>query len=129
MTIVERDLPATSERVPAFDAIGWILRIAAAAVFLSVGISKLESNPFWVKLFAQIGFGDWFRYLTGVLQVAGGLLFLVPRTVVAGAVLACSTMAGAVVVHMFMLGTGVGGAIIPFVLLLFSVAVAMRRPG
>jgi hypothetical protein len=36
-------------------------------------------------------------------------------------------MVGAVAVHLFVLDTGVGGAIIPFALLLFLVAVAMRR--
>jgi len=127
MGIVERDLLAPPERVPAFDTVGWVLRIAASGVFLAVGISKLESDAFWVRLFAQIGLGDWFRYLTGALQVAGGLLFLVPRTVYPAAVLAGSTMAGAVAVHLFVLGTGVGGAIIPFALLLFIVVVAMRR--
>ena len=127
MTIVERDLLSTAERVPTFDTIGWILRIAAAAVFVSVGISKLESDPFWVTMFAQIGLGNWLRYLTGVLQVAGGLLLLTRRTVLAGAVLTGVTMAGAVVAHLFVLGTGVAGAIIPFVLLLFVCAVALRR--
>jgi putative oxidoreductase len=127
MAIVERQLLAPPERVPTVDAVGWVLRIAAAGVFFAVGVSKLESDPFWVRLFAQIGLGDWFRYLTGVMQVAGGLLFLIPRMVSAAAVLAGSTMVGAVAVHLFVLDTGIGGAIIPFALLLFLVAVAMRR--
>lgn len=127
MVIVERDLLAPLERVPTFDAVGWVLRIAAAAVFLAVGVSKLESDPFWVRMFAQIGVGDWFRYLTGVLQVMGGLLFLIPRMAWIAAVLAGGTMAGAVVVHLFVLDTGVGGALIPFVLLMFVVVLALRR--
>ena len=128
MAIVERDLLSTPDRVPAFDTIGWVLRLAAAAVFVAVGVSKLESDPFWVQMFAKIGLGDWFRYLTGVLQVIGGLLFLIPRAAYAAAALAGGTMAGAIVVHLFVLGTGVGGAIIPFVLLVFVVAVALRQP-
>jgi hypothetical protein len=43
------------------------------------------------------------------------------------AVLGGGTMAGAVVVHLFVLGTGVGGALIPFVLLMFVVVLALRR--
>jgi putative oxidoreductase len=128
MAIVERELLAPAERVPTVDAVGWVLRIAAAGVFLAVGISKLESDAFWVRMFAQIGLGDWFRHLTGALQVAGGLLFLFPKAAYLAAALAGSTMVGAVVVHLFVLGTGVGGAIIPFALLLFIVGVAIRRP-
>jgi uncharacterized membrane protein YphA (DoxX/SURF4 family) len=128
MAIVERELLSTAERVPAFDAIGWVLRLAAAAVFVAVGASKLRSDPFWVQMFARIGLGDWFRYLTGVLQVAGGLLFLIPRAAYAAGVLAGGTMAGAILVHLFVLGTGVAGAIIPFVLLLFVVVAVLRQP-
>lgn len=79
-------------------------------------------------MFADIGLGDWFRHLTGALQVAGGLFFLILKTVYAAAVLAGGTMVGAVVVHMFVLDTGVGGAIIPLALLIFITAVAARRP-
>jgi putative oxidoreductase len=125
---VERDLLSAPERVPTFDIIGWVLRLAAAGVFVSVGVSKLRSDPFWVQMFGKIGLGDWFRYLTGVLQVTGGLLFLMPRAAYIAAALAGGTMAGAIVVHLFVLGTGVPGAIIPFVLLLFVVAVTLREP-
>ena len=128
MAIVDRPLLTSSERVPTFDVTGWALRIGIAAVFIWVGVSKLQSDPLWVKMFNRIGFGDWFRYLTGALQIAGGLLFLIPQTVYAGAVLAGITMLGAVIAHFTLLGTGIGGAIIPLALLIFVVAVAMRRP-
>lgn len=72
-------------------------------LFLGVGFAKSSSDSYWVRLFADIGLGDWFRFLTGALQVAGGLLFLLPRTVYPAAMLAGSTMIGAVVVHMLVL--------------------------
>jgi hypothetical protein len=81
-----------------------------------------------VRLFAQIGLGDWFRHLTGAIQVVAGLLFLIPRTVYVAAVLAGGTMVDAVVVHLFVLDTGIGGGMIPLALLIFIVAVAGRRP-
>jgi hypothetical protein len=37
-------------------------------------------------------------------------------------------MVGAIIAHLFVLGTGIGGAIIPFALLIFIGAVAARRP-
>jgi putative oxidoreductase len=128
MAIVERDVLSAPERVPTFDIIGWVLRLAAAGVFVAVGLSKLRSDPFWVQMFGKIGLGDWFRYLTGALQVGGGLLFLVPRARYVAALLAGGTMAGAIVVHLLVLGTGVAGAIIPFVLLVFIAAVVLRHP-
>jgi uncharacterized membrane protein YphA (DoxX/SURF4 family) len=125
---IERQMLTSPERVPTFDVTGWVLRISAGLVFLGVGLTKFQSDSIWVRLFAQIGLGDWFRYLTGALQVAGGLLFMMPRTAYGAAVLAGGTMAGAVFVHLFVLHTGVGGAIVPFVLLVFVLAVAARRP-
>jgi uncharacterized membrane protein YphA (DoxX/SURF4 family) len=79
-----------------------------------------------VGLFADIGFGDWFRYLTGAIQSTAGVLLLVPRTTKAGAVLAGCTMAGAIAVHMFLLDTGIGGAIIPALILVFLAVVGLR---
>jgi putative oxidoreductase len=120
-------LLATTERVPTLDIIGWILRLAVCAVFVGVGATKFESQSMWVAIFNRIGFGDWFRYLTGALQIAGGVLFLIPRTAYAGAVLAGGTMVGAIAAHLFILGTGVFGAVIPFVLLVFLLIVTFRR--
>lgn len=128
MAIVERPFLATPERAPTFDVTGWVLRISAGMLFLGVGFAKFSSDSYWVRLFADIGIGDWFRYLTGALQVAGGLLFLVRRTIYPAAVLAGTTMIGAVVVHMFVLDTGFGGAIFPLALLAFIAVVATRRP-
>src|SRR6266403_2263183 len=57
----------------------WVLQIAAAGMFLMVGFLKLSGNPQLVGLFQAIGLGQWFRYLTGTLEVAGAILLLVPR--------------------------------------------------
>jgi uncharacterized membrane protein len=32
-----------------------------------------------VQEFAQIGFGQWFRFFTGILEVAGAVGLLIPR--------------------------------------------------
>src|SRR5262249_61165318 len=57
MAIVERELLSTPDRVPAFDTIGWVLRLAAAAVFVAVGLSKHRSAPVWVQMVAPVGLG------------------------------------------------------------------------
>jgi putative oxidoreductase len=75
----------------------WLPRLAIAVVFVTVGTSKFR-DPMWVGLFGRIGFGQWFRYLTGVMQIAGGILTLVPKTSLIGIAMLACTMAGAVVV-------------------------------
>jgi uncharacterized membrane protein YphA (DoxX/SURF4 family) len=70
------------------------------------GAEKLPSDPAspWVVFFARVGVGQWFRYLTGIVEIAGGVLVLIPWTVTLGlAVLAC-TMLGAVLTLVFVLG-------------------------
>jgi putative oxidoreductase len=90
----------------------WLPRVAVALVFLSVGSEKLGAGGPWIRVFARIGLGDWFRYLTGVMQVGGALLLLVPPLVTLGAVVLGCTMVGAVMANVFILHTGLA-AIIP----------------
>ena len=128
MERLDRDILAAAPATPSFDITGWVLRISAAILFVGVGWSKFDADSYWVKLFVAIGLGDWFRYLTGVLQTVGGVLYLAPKTVPLAAAVTGSTMVGAILVHLFVLGTGIGGAVIPAIVLAFVVVVALRRP-
>jgi putative oxidoreductase len=56
----------------------WVLQIAGAAMFLMAGTSKLAGAPAMVQVFGAIGWGQWFRYLTGLLEVAGAVALLIP---------------------------------------------------
>ena len=80
----------------------WLLRAAVALVFLSVGLSKFR-DPMWVRLFGQIGLGQRFRYVTGIIQIASAVLVLIPRTSLVGMALAACTMLGASVVWLTIL--------------------------
>jgi hypothetical protein len=42
----------------------WLPRIAVALIFVSVGSAKFQ-DPMWVRLFGEIGLGQWFRYVLG----------------------------------------------------------------
>jgi putative oxidoreductase len=100
----------------------WFLRAVVALFFVWVGTSKFAAHSQWVRIFQLIGFGQWFRYLTGTLQVAGGLLVLIPRTFVFGILILACTMAGAMAAWMFFLGSPFT-AVIPGVLLVGLVLV------
>jgi putative oxidoreductase len=69
----------------------------------------------WVQIFDRIGLGQWFRYFTGAMQIAGGLLLILPRTRVAGGAMIACTMLGAAVADLFVLNDG-PLAIVPVVL-------------
>lgn len=126
MTIPPDSVNAEDARV---DVVDWVLRVCVAVLFGSVGYEKLSPTPgsYWVTLFADIGFGEWFMYLTGAIQVLGAVLVLVPRTSVVGAALVGSTMVGAIVCHLVFLDTGIGGAIFPAAFLGLVIAAARRR--
>ena len=99
---------------------------AAAALFLSAGIPKLIGAATMVQMFNAIGFGQWFRYLTGGIEVVSAVLLLVPRLAFFGALVLIPTMIGAIITHVFV----VGGSPVPAaVLLLAAAGIAwVRRP-
>ena len=90
----------------------WILQIGAAGMFLMVGFFKLSGDPRMVGLFDAIGVGQWFRYVTGSLEVLGAILLLTPRLSGLGALLLVGVMLGAVATHLFLVGGSLLGAII-----------------
>ena len=105
--------------------VAWTLQILLAAAFLGAGLSKLAGASAMVELFDAIGLGQWFRYVTGVVEVAGAVLLLVPGLAVAGAALLGTTMVFAVLTHLFVLQNSPAAAI---VLLALTLAVlALRR--
>src|SRR5919201_3845881 len=114
MTLVGRDPVPIPSRIETL--MYWLPRIAVALVFLSVGSQKFSEGTMWVPIFARIGFGQWFRYLTGVMQVGGAVLILIPPLAIYGVAMLACTMAGAVVVWVSFNLTG--NALIPAALLL-----------
>ena len=109
------------------DVLGAALRISLALAFVLFGYEKVWGSD-WVPMFQAIGLGDWFRYATGGLQMLGALALLIPATARGGAALIGLTMVGAIAVHLFVLPTGIGGALIPAAFLGFAIAAGWRRP-
>jgi uncharacterized membrane protein YphA (DoxX/SURF4 family) len=77
-----------------------------AFVFVSSGLEKFSIGPAqeWIHIFAKIGLGDWFRYLTGAMEIAGGVLLVIPFTTRVGVVLLVTCMLGAIACHLIVLG-------------------------
>lgn len=106
----------------------WMLRIALALVFIVVGFVKIPGSihPMWVRLFERIGFGQWFRYFTALVEIVGGMLMLVPSATLVSTLLLAATMLGALLVHIFVIGIGVQ-TIVVFALLAGITAVISYR--
>jgi putative oxidoreductase len=102
----------------------WGLQIGLATLFLFAGGSKLAGAPAMVALFDAIGVGQWFRYVTGLVEVVSAVALLVPALASFGALLLSSTMVGAIATHLFIVG---GSPALPGLLLLGSLAVVWAR--
>jgi uncharacterized membrane protein YphA (DoxX/SURF4 family) len=112
------------ERSRAVTIISWILQIIAAAMFLLAGTPKLMGNPMMVDMFDKIGVGQWFRYVTGGIEVGSAILLLLPGRAVFGAILLICTMIGAILTHFFVLHSPPTG---PVGLLILVAVVAWLR--
>lgn len=102
----------------------WIVQIATAAMFLFVGSLKLAGVPAMVATFDAIGIGQWFRYVTGTIEVVSAILLLIPSLAFFGALLLVPTMVGAILTHLFVIGGNPSAAI---VLLAAAAAIAWTR--
>lgn len=80
-----------------------LLRILLSLVFLFAAFMKLSGQPAMVAEFDIVGLGQWFRYLTGALELLGGLAILVPRASVFGALLLLTVDVGAFIAQVAIL--------------------------
>lgn len=104
----------------------WAVRILLALAFGAAGIAKLAGVPEMVQVFDAIGFGQWFRYVTGAVEIAGAALLLIPASGFVGGLLLFATMVGGVATHLLLIG---GSPVPALVLGLLSGFVAWRlRP-
>jgi putative oxidoreductase len=82
----------------------WVVQVGTAAMFFMAGGNKLTGNPQMVGLFEAIGIGQWFRYLTGGLEIIGAVLLLIPALSGLGGLLLTAVMLGAVATHLLIIG-------------------------
>src|SRR5262245_20117542 len=117
-------------RARRLEAAMWILRIALGVIFIVVGFVKIPGSihPMWVRLFERIGFGQWFRYFTALVEIVGGMLMLVPSATLVSGLLLASAMVGALLVHIFVIGVGVQSVVV-FALLSGIIAVMWHHRG
>jgi uncharacterized membrane protein YphA (DoxX/SURF4 family) len=100
------------------------VQVVLAGMFLLAGGSKLAGAAAMVALFDAVGVGQWFRYVTGGIEVVAAAVLLVPSLAAFGAVALVPTMIGAIATHLFITG---GSPAVPVLLLVGSLVVAWAR--
>ena len=94
----------------------WALRIVVATAFIAAGGAKIYGAPMLVQQFEAIGLGQWFRYVTGSLELIGAILVLSPGFAAFGGLLLSGIMAGAIFTHLTVIGGSPMPAVVLFVL-------------
>ncbi|HWE95021.1 MAG TPA: DoxX family protein [Tepidisphaeraceae bacterium] len=118
--------PAALPKRSFFNTALWVLQILAALAFLAAGTMKLMGGQEVVAMFDKLGLGQWFRYVTGGMEVLGGLLLLVPSLCGVGALMLVCVMVGAITAHLTKLG---GSPIAAIILLCITAVIALGRAG
>ena len=105
------------------------VRVGIAAIFVVFAAGKFDGRPAseWVRIFGRIGFGQWFRVATGLIEIVGAILFVAPMTMRLGAGLLVATMVGAIIAHLTVLHDPFT-SFIPLVLAAAVVASALKPP-
>ena len=73
MTLTASPAPSRARTASA-----WSLQILLALVFLAAGGAKLAGVPMMVQVYDLIGVGQWFRIVTGLVEVGGAITLLIP---------------------------------------------------
>ena len=107
----------------AVDVLMWTIQVLVAAYF--VYSASLLFGDGLVGKFTEIGFGQWLRYLTGVLELAGAIGLLIPFLSGLAGLGLTGVMAGAVATELFLLDNG--DASLPAMLGGLALAVAVAR--
>jgi uncharacterized membrane protein YphA (DoxX/SURF4 family) len=102
----------------------WTLQVVVALAFVAAAAGKLLGSTDMIALFDVVGVGQWFRYVTGLLELLGALLLIVPGRAAFGSLLLAGVMAGAVVAHLTVLHTAPTA---PLVLLALTALVSWGR--
>ncbi|GAA2121105.1 DoxX family protein [Actinomadura alba] len=82
----------------------WVLQILIAAFLLiASAMPKFAGQKDAVETFAEIGWGQWFRYVTGAVEAAGAIGLVVPRLAGLAATGLIGLMIGAILTQVLVL--------------------------
>ena len=106
----------------------WILSVILCLLFLMAGGTKLAGAKNAVEGFEHLRLPQWFRIVTGVIEVAAAVLVIIPKTRFWGAALIVCTMIGATATHLRIGETWTALGPVVFGIMAFVLAWTHRPP-
>lgn len=106
----------------------WIFRLTASVIMLQTLFFKFTGSPESVYIFSQLGVEPWGRIVAGIMELISGILILIPRTTLLGAIMGMGIMLGAIACHLFILGIEVmndGGQLFVYAILVLISCVCL----
>jgi uncharacterized membrane protein len=95
--------PRTTGKRAATVALWTIQILLAAFLLIASAAPKFAGERNADETFAKIGWGQWFRYVTGVVETAGAIGLLIPRLAAWAALGLIGLMIGAILTQVFVL--------------------------
>jgi uncharacterized membrane protein YphA (DoxX/SURF4 family) len=111
------------------NILAWILSTLLALGFIMAGTMKFIGQPEFNQKFRDWGYSDNFRYLIGGIELAGGVLLMLPLTAFFAAVSLAIIMIGALYTVQTHLEQGDNPVPAAISLALLLVVAYLRRPG
>jgi putative oxidoreductase len=87
----------------------WIARLVAAVIMAQTLYFKFTGAAESVEIFTRVGMEPWGRIAVGIMELIASVLILVPAISWLGALVALGLMAGAIGMHLTILGIEVRG--------------------
>ena len=116
----------TSTAAKIGNIVVWILQIVLAVQFVLNG-SALFTDQFVAK-FDDIGFGQWFRYFTGALEILAAIGLVIPRICGIAALGLAGIMGGAALTELFLVTNGgFDDALMPIIFMVWALVIAIYR--
>ena len=118
------DQAGTAPRVGMIvNIVVWLVQVALGAYMIYSGYSLFGSGM--VGKFNEIGVGQWLRYVTGVLEIAGAIGLFIPMLCGLAALGLALVLLGATLTELFLVSHG--GPVLPLILFVVAAAVAWLR--
>jgi len=103
------------------------IRSLVSLAFLAAGLAKLAGAEMMVGTFEAIGWGQWFRYVIGIIEAGSAVMLWVPGLQLIAAGLLVCTMIGAVLAHLLVLGPSAMPALVLGILSAYLVWTARKQ--
>lgn len=100
----------------------WVTRLIAAYIMLQTLYFKFSGATESVYIFTKVGMEPWGRYGVGLGELIASVLLLIPRTSWLGGFITVGLMAGAIGMHVLVLGVVVfddGGQLFAYAVIAF----------